>query len=129
MKTSQWPNIVNPNTRITPNLFYGNNYKEWIYLAMMAIQGAKRLGYIDERIKKLSKDDPKYPNWESENILIMNWTLNSMEENIAASFCHCDTVKELGFNQCHLCSEKITLESLFKEIAAVKEGDLSTGNY
>lgn len=93
---------------------YSRSQKTWIYRW---------------KDKKLSKDDPKYPNWESENILIMNWTLNSMEENIAASFCHCDTVKELGFNQCHLCSEKITLESLFKEIAAVKEGDLSTGNY
>lgn len=38
------PNIVNPNTRITPSLFNSNNYEDWAYLENMAIGGSKRLG-------------------------------------------------------------------------------------
>lgn len=35
---------INPNARITVELFNGKNYKEWSYSVRMAIGGAKRLG-------------------------------------------------------------------------------------
>lgn len=44
----------------------------------MAIGGAKRLGYINCRINEPSKDEPKYEVRESEQMLVMNRTLNSM---------------------------------------------------
>lgn len=31
-------------------------------------------------------DDPKYRNWESENIATMNWILNLIEDILALSF-------------------------------------------
>ena len=69
----------------------------------MAIGGSKRHGYIDGSIKEPAEEDPKYQDWVSENIfdwlsdnmLGMNWILNSMEEGIAGSFKHSDTTKEL----------------------------------
>ena len=79
-------NVVNPNIRITPSLFNGTNYKDWAYSARMAIGGSKRLGYIDGSIKEPEKEDPKYSDRVSENMLIMNWILNSMEEGISKSF-------------------------------------------
>lgn len=51
---------MNPNMRITSSLLDGNNYKEWAYLARMAIGGAKKLGYIDRSIVEPEKKDPKY---------------------------------------------------------------------
>lgn len=49
---SQWlPSTLNPNTRITPNLLYGNNYKDWAYSVEMALGGVKRFGYIDGSIR------------------------------------------------------------------------------
>lgn len=42
----------------------------------MSIGGAKRLGYIDGKIVEPLKEDPKYIDWESENMLTMNWILN-----------------------------------------------------
>lgn len=44
----------------------------------------KRLGSIDGRIKEATTNDPKYADWESENILII-----STEEIVASSFCYC----------------------------------------
>lgn len=76
MDSTQLPNVITPNKRITPNLFIGNHYEEWLYSAKMSIGGAKRLGYIDGKIVESLKDDPKYIDWESENMLTMNWILN-----------------------------------------------------
>lgn len=56
----QFLGIMNPNMRITSSLLDGNNYKEWAYLARMAIGGAKKLGYIDRSIVEAEKKDPKY---------------------------------------------------------------------
>lgn len=66
------PNIVNPKTRITPSLFNGTNSKDWAYSAIMAIGDSKILGYIILNIKEPEKDDPKYIDWISENMLIKN---------------------------------------------------------
>lgn len=90
----QLPSVVNPITRITPNLLDGNNYKDWSYSARMAIGGAKRLGHIDGRIEEPLKDDPKYSEWVSKNMLVMSWILNSMEESLVANFKYFDTSKE-----------------------------------
>ena len=78
----QFPNITNLNVKITPDLFNGTNYKDWAHSVRMVIRGSKRLGYIDGNIKEPKKDDPKYSDWISESMLIMNWILNSMEGGI-----------------------------------------------
>ena len=51
---------INPNARITVELFDGKNQKEWSYSTKMAIGGVKRLGYINGQIKEPSKEDTKY---------------------------------------------------------------------
>lgn len=81
-----------PNLRLTPSLFDGTNYREWTYSA--TIGGVKRLGYIDGSLSKPDKDY-KYSDWLSENMLIINWLLNSMEESIASSFRYFVSAKEL----------------------------------
>ena len=74
MESSQQllPNVVNPNTRITPSCFNSSNYKDWTYSSKMAIGGSKGLGYIDGNIKEPTKEDSKYSDSVSENISIMN---------------------------------------------------------
>lgn len=74
------------NAKITPDLFNGTKYKDWAYSTKMAIGRSRRLDYIDGSIKEPKKDDLKYSDWVSENILVMNWNLNSMEGGNAKSF-------------------------------------------
>lgn len=95
--TTQLPNVISPNARITPSLFTGNNYKDWSYSTRMAIGRAKRVEYIDASVKGPKQDDPKYSDWVTKNMLIItiNWIINSTEEIIAASFKYCETAKEL----------------------------------
>ena len=73
------PNAVNPNTRITPSLFNGINCKDWAYSARMVSKVRRDLAIFDGSIKEPEKNDPKYSNWILENILVMNWILNSMK--------------------------------------------------
>lgn len=83
---------INPIARITVFLFNGKNYKEWSYSARLANGGAKRLGY--RHIKELPKEDPNFEDCESENMLLMNWILNSMEPLISKSFSYCKSAHE-----------------------------------
>lgn len=55
-------------------------------------RSSKRLGYIRGCTKEPKKEDPKYPNRVSENMLVVNWILNSMEESSAGSVIYCDTM-------------------------------------
>ena len=93
--SQQLPNVVNPNTMVTTSLFKGSNYRDWAYSARMAIGGSKRLCYIDGSIKEPAKGDFKYLDWISENMLTMNWIVNSMEEGIAKSLKYSAKAKEL----------------------------------
>ena len=98
----------------------------------MAIGGSRRLGYIDGSIKEPSKDDPKYSEWVSENMLFMNWILNSMEGGIARSFKYLDTAKELWDSIEFTYAKKMNnarVLGLKKEIVTVKKGSLSIGDY
>lgn len=61
----------------------------------MAIEGSKRLGYINGSIKEPEKDEPKYSDWVSENMLVMNRILNSMEEGVAKGFKYSEAAKDL----------------------------------
>ena len=83
---SQIPTFAGLNVKIIAELFNGSNYKDWAYSARMAIGGTQRLGYIDGSIKEPNKNDPKYSDWVSKNMLVVNWILNSMEGGIAKSF-------------------------------------------
>lgn len=87
--------VVYPSTKITSSLLNGNNYKDWAYSAKMTIKEAKRLGYIDGTIKKLKEDYSRSSDWVSENMLIMNWILNSMVKRIAANFKYSNIAKDL----------------------------------
>lgn len=103
------PNVVNPNTRITPSLFNSTNYKE-----------------------EQNKKDPKYSDWVSENMLIMNWIINSMEEGISRSFKYSTTAKELWDSIEAAYAQKRNNARIFElkmVIASFQQGTLSIGDY
>lgn len=60
------------NARFTLELFNGKNYNEWSYSATLALDGTRRLGYIDETIHEFSQGDPKHSQWKAGNILVRN---------------------------------------------------------
>lgn len=111
------PNVVNPNMRITPSLFKGTKYKDYAYY---------------REYKEPEKDEPKYSDWISENMVIMNWILNSMEGGIAKSFKNFETAQEFGESIEAAYVEKrnnARILELKMEIANFKQGALSIGDY
>ena len=74
----------------------------------------------------------KYSDWVSENMLIMNWILNSMEGGIAKSFKYSETAKELWQSIEAAYAQKrnnAKILELKMEIAGFKQGTLSIGDY
>ena len=90
------------------------------------------MGYINGLIKEPQKEDSKYEDWESENILVMNWILNSMEPLISKSFRYRTTAYDLWTATEMAYSWKkdhARIYSLTRELAQFKQGDRSLGDY
>ena len=79
-----------------------------------------------------NKNDPKYSDWISENMLVVNWVLNSMEGGIAKSFKYLETAKELWDSIKTAYAQKrnnARVLELKKETVGFKQGSLSVGDY
>ena len=46
----------------------------------MYIYGRGKIGYLIGDMKELAADDANYPTWEVENLMVMTWLVNSMED-------------------------------------------------
>ena len=100
----------------------------------MAMGGAKRIGYINGYIKEPSKEDPKYEDWESENMLVMNWILNSLEPLISKSCRCCKSAHELWTDieaaYSHRNENKYAkIYQLTRELGQFKQRDKSLSDY
>lgn len=123
---------LNPNSRITGELFNGRNYTEWSYSVKLALGGLRRLGFVDGTVSEVSEDDPKYAEWKEENVLIMSWICNSMGKNISRSFQHCKTARELWDSIRNAYAQKrnhARIYQLTRELANLKQGDASLRDY
>ncbi|KAH9717291.1 retrovirus-related pol polyprotein from transposon RE1 [Citrus sinensis] len=60
----------------------GQNYLQWSQSVLMFISGKGKDEYLTGEIEILEKGDPKYRLWKSDNIMIMSWLINSMNNDI-----------------------------------------------
>lgn len=80
--------------RVTTELLDGKNYQDWSHSAQLVIGGAKWLGQVDGTITEPPMGDLKYLDWQSGNMLVVNYIHNIMGNVIAARFCYCKSAKE-----------------------------------
>lgn len=63
---------INPNAKLTVELFNEKFYNDWAYLAELAPGGTQRLKYIDGIATKQSKSDSNYSKWKAENLPVID---------------------------------------------------------
>lgn len=104
----------NSRLRITSMLLDGNNYIHWAQAAKMYIAGHKKMGYITGTKKAPGETDPTYEDWNSENMLVMSWLVNSMEEHISRGLMFCKTAKEIWDSLSESYSQKQDLAQIYQ---------------
>lgn len=98
--------VVSPNNRIIVNFFNERDYSDRSYFAKTVIRETRRVWYLDERIKEQPMDDLKHGEWEAENMPVIKWIANSMEnvKDVSSSVCHftqCDC-RNTEPNSCYI---------------------------
>ena len=66
----------NPGSKITTELFNGENYLSWSQSATFWLRSRAKFGYVDGTIKAPSREDPTYGKWEVDNYLVMSWLVH-----------------------------------------------------
>ena len=72
-----------------------DNYLRWSQSVRMYIRGRGKLGYRTGDKKATATEDPTYVTWDAENLMVMTWLVNSMDEDISSNYLCYSTATEL----------------------------------
>lgn len=94
--------------QISPNKLDGTNYFSWSQFVKLYITGKGKMGYLTGKTPEPAAADSNFTTWVFENAKIMSWLLNSMTQDISASYLRLPTTHDdLG------CGEKdVMLETM-----------------
>ena len=69
------------------------NYNSWSRAMRMALNGKRKLGFVDGSIPHPSDDatPDQIANWQCVNDVVSSWLLNSISKDIAATIIYCDS--------------------------------------
>ncbi|GAA0184820.1 hypothetical protein LIER_32108 [Lithospermum erythrorhizon] len=61
----------------------------------MVVCGRGKLGYLTSEAVEPPLTDPKYALWKAENVMVMSWLHNSMDEDTSSNYLYFTTAKEI----------------------------------
>ncbi|XP_024024721.1 uncharacterized protein LOC112092526 [Morus notabilis] len=81
--------------QITIQKLNGKNYLEWSQFVRLVIDGKGKLGHLNGEVKPPATNDPKYRQWRSENSLVTDWLINSMDPVVGKPFMFLPTTRDV----------------------------------
>ena len=69
------------------------NYNSWSRAMRMALNGKRKLGFVDGSIPRPGDDatPDQIANWQCVNDVVSSWLLNSISKDIAATIIYCES--------------------------------------
>ncbi|KAL6325831.1 hypothetical protein AAG906_026660 [Vitis piasezkii] len=55
-------------------------FLQWSRAVLTVVRGCGKLGYLNGTITELAKTDLTYPTWDTNNLIVMSWLVNSMTD-------------------------------------------------
>jgi len=71
----------------------GSNYALWSQVVEMYIFGKDKLGYINGDFPQPSSTDPSFRKWRTDNAIVKDWLITSMDPSLFGNFIHFPTTK------------------------------------
>lgn len=75
--------------------FDGKNYWLWAQTVNIYLDSKKKLGYINGKTNKPMEDDIEFEKWHTEDAMVRNWLLNSLEPVHLGNFVSLPTTKDV----------------------------------
>lgn len=120
-----------PGMNLITSLLIGNNYLTWSCSVKIALGAQTKLGFINEKCKQPTKEDPKYEQWLKVDCMVRSWILNSIAKDIVEAFLYVNTAKDLWdeikerFGECN----GPLLYQIQREISTITQGNMSVTQY
>ncbi|KAL5729782.1 hypothetical protein ACHQM5_002683 [Ranunculus cassubicifolius] len=124
--------LEHPGLQITTVKLDGKNYLEWSRAARMFIGGRGKLGYITGKSQAPAEADPSYEKWETDNLTVMSWLINSMEPHIRRGFLFLNTAKEIWDSASQTYSQQKNIARVYQlkqKISNLRQGEMSLADY
>ncbi|KAJ1384615.1 Zinc finger, CCHC-type [Sesbania bispinosa] len=80
---------------LTPVQLKGDNYDEWSKPVRNAFQAKKKIGFIEGKIPKPTKDALEFDDWLAMNAMLVGWIFNTIDPSLRSSISYWESVKEL----------------------------------
>ena len=107
------------------------NYQSWSRAIVLALTAKKKIGFVNGNIEKLEIDSLSYEDWESCNIMVLSWLINSMYFDVSSSIMYCETVREMWLElQCVFSQGNgPKIYNIQQEISQITQSQLSVIEY
>ena len=73
----------------------GHNYALWSQVMKMYIVGKDKLRYILGDTLQPEPTDPAFRKWRTENVVVKEWLINSMESSLIGNFIRYPTTQQV----------------------------------
>ena len=119
------------NILVTQPLLGMKNYQSWSRAMVLALTAKKKIGFVNENIEKPEIDSLLYEDWESCNIMVLSWLINSMYFDVSSSIMYCQTAREMWLELQHVFSQGNgpKIYNLQQEISQKTQSQLSVTEY
>jgi len=94
-QTSQYPPPADSSTTPIGIKLNDSNFALWSQVVEMYISGKDKLGYINGDFPQPPETDPTFRRWQTENVIVKGWLINSMEPSLVANFIRFPTAKQV----------------------------------
>ncbi|XP_070037137.1 uncharacterized protein [Nicotiana tomentosiformis] len=80
---------------LVPVPFDGSGYRSWRRGVLRTLSVKNKVGFINEKCRKLDSKDPSYNQWERCDDMVTSWILNSISKYLADSLQYVNDAQEL----------------------------------
>ncbi|KAJ1686696.1 hypothetical protein LUZ63_018086 [Rhynchospora breviuscula] len=124
---------TNTALKLTSVPLNGHNYLSWAKAVHISLGGKGKLGHINGKLPPPPETSPNFEQWQSDDLLVIKWLLNSMDPEIENIFLlSADTALDLWQTVHNMYGQENNHARIYElklEIAQIKKDNKSNTEY
>jgi hypothetical protein len=112
--------------------FDGTNYAFWCQAVEMYIRGRERMKHLTGKPEPPSVNDPTYNKWETDDVVVKGWLINSLEPRLRDNYIRYPTTRDVWKaieTTYYDGGDEAQLHALYRQINSVRQAGRAIEEY